>query len=113
MPIPNPRKRETKRKFISRCMKKSKKEYPKRTQRLAICFNSFRKARGKRFYGYGFTQTKTGKRFYVGPFKTKKLALEKLEKAKKRKKWENIRLVKESLFFFKTKKCNKKNDRFK
>jgi hypothetical protein len=101
MPIPKPKKRERQRKFISRCMKQAKNEYPNRSKRIAICFTSFRKSRGKFFYGYGFTNPKSGKRFFIGPFKTKKIASINLEKAKKKKIGKNIRLIKESLFFFK------------
>lgn len=47
-PIPSPGKDEDQDKFTARCMSDDvmKKEYSDNKQRLAICFGSFRKARG-------------------------------------------------------------------
>jgi len=48
MPIPTPRKGEEEGKFISRCMGSDvmNSEYPNNKQRNAICFSSWRKAKG-------------------------------------------------------------------
>lgn len=48
MPIPNPKKAEPQKKFMSRCMSNGtmKKEYPDNKQRVAICFGSWRKKHG-------------------------------------------------------------------
>lgn len=47
MPVPKPSEKETETEFLRRCMndKTMKKEYEQK-QRLAICFDSFRKAKG-------------------------------------------------------------------
>ena len=44
MPIPNPKKKETRDEFISRCAKKLAEEDPERSEdeRLAICFDKWR-----------------------------------------------------------------------
>ena len=48
MPIPTPEKGEKKQDFISRCMDNEvmKREFPKGEQRVAVCYSSYRKARG-------------------------------------------------------------------
>lgn len=49
MPVPKPNKGEEQGKFMARCMSDEtmKEEYPKSKQRLAVCFSSLRKVRGK------------------------------------------------------------------
>lgn len=44
MPIPQPKKGETKKKFIDRCMssKVMKDEYPDRSQRYAVCESQYK-----------------------------------------------------------------------
>lgn len=48
MPIPKPKKGEPSKEFISRCMASDvmNKEYPKKDQRAAVCYDSLRKSRG-------------------------------------------------------------------
>jgi len=45
MPLPSKKKNELQDKFISRCMSSEvmKREFPKKKQRLAVCFDRFRK----------------------------------------------------------------------
>lgn len=49
MPLPTPRKKETRNEFISRCMDNEtmKKEFPEEKQRVAVCYSQLRKSRGK------------------------------------------------------------------
>jgi len=49
MPLPRPTKREKENDFISRCMSNEvmKREFPNRDQRLAVCFDIFRKRKKK------------------------------------------------------------------
>lgn len=49
MPVPKPRKGEGSQEFISRCVRHLAKVDPDRTQkqRLAMCYSSLRKVRGK------------------------------------------------------------------
>lgn len=53
MPIPKPSSTEKKdkkgqQKFISRCMESLKDEFPNQKQRLAVCFDSYRKSKKKK-----------------------------------------------------------------
>lgn len=45
MPIPTPRKNDSKNKYISRCMSSEvmKREFPKQDQRSAVCHDKWRK----------------------------------------------------------------------
>jgi len=49
MPLPKPTKSQKESDFVSHCMssKIMKREYPDREQRLAICFNQFRRRKKK------------------------------------------------------------------
>lgn len=49
MPIPKPKKDETKNKFLTRCMGNStmRKEYPDNKQRLAVCYTEWREKDGQ------------------------------------------------------------------
>jgi hypothetical protein len=51
MPIPKPRKNETEKDFISRCMGNEvmNREYPDNKQRSAVCYSSWRKEHGKKY----------------------------------------------------------------
>ncbi len=48
MPIPKPGKNEKESVFIGRCMgdETMKREYPDHQQRIAVCYSSWRKAKG-------------------------------------------------------------------
>jgi len=50
MPIPSPKGKETKQKFISRCMGNDsmKKEFPKQKQRAGVCYSQWREAKKSR-----------------------------------------------------------------
>lgn len=52
MPIPSPSKKETREKFVARCMSSDvmKKEFPENKQRLAVCFNRWKTKNKKSSY---------------------------------------------------------------
>ena len=66
MPIPTPRPKEERTKFISRCMSNSiMKEYEQK-QRLAICYSTWRKSKR------GVAETKAIIEWYESRFKGEK-----------------------------------------
>ena len=50
MPLPTPKSGESSKAFIGRCAstESMKREYPKQSQRLAVCFSQLRRARKKK-----------------------------------------------------------------
>jgi len=47
MPLPKPRKDETRGAFVGRCMSEMAEEYPEKDQRAAICYRQWRESKGE------------------------------------------------------------------
>ncbi len=70
-PLPKPRKGESKKDFISRCMsnKAMQREFPEQEQRVAVCHTQWRRVHGgkppKKKYALSWSETeKFFKKFY-------------------------------------------------